>query len=246
LRLLVASANIERMTIPLRTIEPKPRSKFHGDYHRQMRQQAERRRIEAFRLYLEGLPVTEIADRIGVDHSTVWRYLHRELDASRLADSAKVDLIREQLLHRLYRIVNEAFAGFERSCRSGNTKTRVTERHAAQGKFREKLTEVDRDSGDPRFLQTALDAIREIRELFGLVSDESESAVGANAPIRIATCFGGENPTVENATTAIATTAEDAAPPGDVAATTGAESIVTPGEKGHSNAVAGKAPKDRG
>jgi hypothetical protein len=211
-----------------------------------MRQQAEKRRVEAFSLYLGGTPVAEIADKLGVGHSSIWRYLNRELAGCRLANSQKVDLIREQVLHRLNRVYDEALAAFGRSCRSGNTKSSLKVREASDGAFREELVQIERGPGDARYLQIALDALNEVGTLYGLVSDESTGAIGANGRIRIATCFGGENLPVENAANAIATSEETPTPPGGPAPTTGAESIVTPGEKGHSNAVAGKALEKRG
>src|SRR5215472_6478588 len=135
------------MNVSPTAVEPKApnaRSKFHNAFHEQAQIGAKLRRAKALDLFLGGRPLTEIAKILGVDYSTAWRYLQRELDTSRAANVEKAEAIREQLLHRLYRIVNEALAAFERSCRRGNTKTRVTEREGSDGKFREQVNEFER------------------------------------------------------------------------------------------------------
>ncbi len=52
----LASVKIGTMSTSPATTKEKSASKFHGAYHQQVRQQAELRRIEAFRFYLKGKP----------------------------------------------------------------------------------------------------------------------------------------------------------------------------------------------
>jgi hypothetical protein len=108
------------MSNSLRAVEAKAPSKFHGPYHQQQRMQAKMRQAKAFGLFLEGKPLTEIADEVGCHYSTIWRYIRHENQACRVANIEKAEAIREQLLHVYNKIVKEALAGWERSCQTGS------------------------------------------------------------------------------------------------------------------------------
>jgi hypothetical protein len=191
-----SSASIVLMAIPLRAIEARPPSKFHGLFHEQQRLQAQRRRIEAFRLYLDGKALTDIADEIGVDYSTAWRYIRRELNECRLANAQKVELVREQQIHRLDRIIAEALAGWDRSCGHGKTTISVTDTKDPSGVSHESAKCVEWTPGDPRFLEVALKAMAEQRALLGIGGDGSErqtnllAQASGDGPIVLETQWG--------------------------------------------------------
>jgi len=191
LRVLVASASIELMSISPAIIKAKSPSKFHGAYHQQLRQQAERRRIEAFRLFIEGRPVAEIAAELSVDYSTAWRYIRQELRACRTAMIDKVMLITEQQSHQLDRLVGEACQAWERSCRTGVRKVSRTDKEGATGMLHETKEEFERGPGDIRFLELALKALAAIRALYGIGVQELGKQAGFTAPVRYTTRWGG-------------------------------------------------------
>jgi hypothetical protein len=166
------------MRISSATTKEKSASKFHGAYHQQLRQQAERRRIEAFRLYVEGKPVAEIADAVGVDYSTAWRYIRRELEACRMAMIDRVMLIIEQQTHQLERLVGEACQAWERSCRTGVRKVSRTEKDGATGESHETKEQFERGPGDIRFLELQLKALAAIRGLYGIGIQEPIKQTG--------------------------------------------------------------------
>jgi hypothetical protein len=173
LRALLASASIVFMAIPLRTAGAKAPSKFHGPFHEQVRQQAEKRRLEAFRLYLDGKPVGEIADALGVDCSTVWRYIHHENRACRVAMAERVMVVIEQQSNVLGRVVNQAWSAWESSCQTGTRRIRVTDRQGPNGRSRETTRQVERGPGDARFLDVIRKALADIRALYGMGAGES-------------------------------------------------------------------------
>jgi hypothetical protein len=173
LQVPLSSATITVMNISPTTAEARAPSKFHGAYHQQLRMQAQRRRLEAFRLYLDGKPVGEIADALGVDYSTAWRYIRHENRACRVTMAERVGAVIEQQSNVLGRIVNEAWLAWERSCRTGTRSLRVTEREGPNGKARETVRQIERSPGDPRFIDLILKALADIRTLFEIGAGES-------------------------------------------------------------------------
>jgi hypothetical protein len=197
LQVLHPSVNIERMKIPPRAIEPKPTSKFHCDYHRQMRVQAGKRRIEAFRLYVEGKPVTEIAATLAVNCATIWRYVAHEMQDLRLANTEMVEALKLQQLHKLDRIANEAWRAWEDSRRVGVESVRITDRQRQEGTMHEEIREIEQSPGDVRYLQIVLTVLDAQRALLGIGPQGSDATIGISGPVRIATVWGGtlqENP----------------------------------------------------
>jgi hypothetical protein len=104
---LLASANISIMSISPTTADAKAPSKFHCRYHEQLRMQAKMRQAKALSLFLNNKSVAEIADVLVVNYSTAWRYIRREVDACRLANTEKAEAIRKQLLHVYNKIVKD-------------------------------------------------------------------------------------------------------------------------------------------
>lgn len=182
--MLLASVNIETMSTSPPSTKAKSPSKFHGAYHQHMRQQAERRRNEAFRLYLEGKPVAEIADALRVDYSTAWCYIRRELEACRMAMIDRVMLIIEQQTHQLDRVVGEAYQAWERSCGTGFRKVSRTDKDGATGELHETKEVLERGPGDIRFLELALKALAAIRALYGIGVQDPSKQTGFTGPVR--------------------------------------------------------------
>jgi hypothetical protein len=82
----------------------------------------------------------------------------------------------------LMRVADQAFAAFERSAEEGVSAIASQTIESADDSGRLRLTgksfthHVRKDAGDPRFLELALNALREIRDLFG---------IGAEAEIKL-------------------------------------------------------------
>jgi hypothetical protein len=192
LQALFGSATILSMRIWPGAVEAKTPSKFHGAYHQQLRMQVQGRRLQAFSLYLQGMPLTEIADEIGVDYSTAWRYVRRELNACRLANAEAVEAVRAQQANVLNGIVRQALEAWECSCQKGETRLRMAEIDGPKGAVREKVKQIERTAGDPRFLEVALKGLAEIRALYGIGVPGSGATIGKSNPIQILTRWGGE------------------------------------------------------
>jgi len=164
------------------------------------------RQAKALALFLDGKPLTEIADVIGVDYSTAWRYVRRELDASRIANAERAEAIRQQQYQTLNRIVRESLRAYQASCQLRLLKVRVTDRQGRHGREHETVRQEEMGPGDVRFLEIAMQALAEIRTLFGMGLSGSETAVTNSGPIEIVTRWGGElSPPVQPLSNAAAT-----------------------------------------
>jgi hypothetical protein len=103
----------------------------------------------------------------------VWRYIHQENRACRVAMAERVQVVIEQQSNVLGRIVNEAWMAWERSCRTGTRSLRVTDRQGPNGRARETVRHVERGPGDPRFMDLILKALADIRVVYGIGAGES-------------------------------------------------------------------------
>lgn len=122
------------------------------------------RRAKVAKLYLEGeINQGQIAIQLGVSQSTVSRDIKEILTEWRESAIRDFDEARQIELNRLFKIENEMWAAWEKSKLDATSETEET---SAAGV---KLTiKKERQFGDPRYLQLALQCLDKRCKLLGL------------------------------------------------------------------------------
>ncbi len=140
-----------------------------------------------FRAFARGKPVTQIAESCGVSYAKAWSLLRRAIAEADQKGGTAADTVRWQQYLMLMRVVDQAFAAFEKSAEEGvrEVADRTVESADDRGKlglFGKSVTHhVRKSAGDVRYLEVALNALREIRDLFG-IGAEAEGKQGAASP----------------------------------------------------------------
>jgi len=136
------------------------------------------RKKRAWELAQEGWSETRIALELGVDQSTISRYLTSL--AKRTLTQLEDEVIRAKAtqLRQLEHVIDEAFQAW----RTSKTPEQTISKRIVPGDIDEEgnrgepqeivTTRVRGQTGDPRHLRTALDAMADVRKLLGL--DKSE------------------------------------------------------------------------
>jgi hypothetical protein len=145
------------------------------------------RRSQMLRAFVRGESIARIAERCGVSYAQAWSQLRRAVAELDRKNPSALDAVRWQNYLMLMRIVDQAVAAFEKSAEDGVSEiaSQTIERPDDCGKVR--LTgkndthHVRKDAGDVRFLEVAMKALREIRDLFG-IGAEAQSKLKATAP----------------------------------------------------------------
>jgi hypothetical protein len=141
---------------------------------------------QIFRAFTRGEPVTQIAENCGVSYARALSLLRRAVAEVELKNPSAIDAIRFEQWFKLTRVADQAFAAFDRSADDGAREGRVQtiETADANGKLgltgKSVTTRVRKGAGDIRYLEIAMDALAEIRDLFG-IGAEAESKVSARA-----------------------------------------------------------------
>lgn len=147
---------------------------------RRTRNERDHLKRKAWRLRVEErLTQSEIAERIGCDHSTVSRWLAETEDelAARFTDEAL--RVRAQITGRLQDIGRRAMGAFERSQEDDVTET---ETHGPQGT--EHRTVTRGQSGNPALLEAARKADMDIAALWGLEAPKKTDVTSGGKEIR--------------------------------------------------------------
>jgi hypothetical protein len=145
------------------------------------------RRSQMFRAFVRGESIARIAESCGVSYAQAWSQIRRAVEDLERRGGTALDAIRWQQYLALMRIVDHALAAFEKS--AGEAVKEITNETIESADDRGKLGltgrsathRVRRDAGDPRFLEVALKALCEIRDLFGLGA-EAQSKLRAAVP----------------------------------------------------------------
>jgi hypothetical protein len=140
-----------------------------------------------FRAFVRGESIPQIAESCGVSYGQAWSQIRRAVAELDRKGGTALDAVRWHQWLLLTRIADVAFAAFEQSAEEGASEVtcQMIEHADDEGKLR--LTgkavthRVRKDAGDVRYLEMAMRAQREIRDLFGLGA-EAESKLRAAAP----------------------------------------------------------------
>ena len=145
------------------------------------------KRSQIFRAVARGESIARIADSCGASYSEVWSHFSRVIAELERKNSPAPDTIRFQQYLVLMQIVDQALAAFDQST-EGNvveTTTRIIQSRDESGRLGVTDGEITRiirkGSGDVQYLEVAIRALREIRELWGVGTD-AESRLIARRP----------------------------------------------------------------
>lgn len=138
------------------------------------------------RAFARGESIARIAESCGVSNGQAWSQLKRTVAEF----DRKNPAVRWQQYLMLMRVVDQAFAAFDKSAEEGMSETasQTIENADYSGKLtlsgKSVRRRIRKDAGDVRFLEVALTALREIRDLFGL-------GAAAGSKLRAASPKGG-------------------------------------------------------
>jgi hypothetical protein len=122
--------------------------------------------LRVWKLLEEGKTPTEIAHEVGIARQSVHRIIRRveQKYLNQIADT--VDRVKRKQARVLQIIVDEAMAGWARSANEGNRTVSV--RRSSGQRRAETCQTRTLTAGDPQFLRVAMEAMRQIRELYGI------------------------------------------------------------------------------
>jgi hypothetical protein len=144
-------------------------------------------RSEIVRAFARGESIVQIAESCGVSYGKAWSQIRRAVAELDRKGGTALDAIRWQNYLMLMRVADQALAAFEKSAEDGVSEiaSQTIESRDDCGKLRltgKRVTRsVRRDAGDVRFLEMALKALHEIRNLFG-IGAEAETKLRAVSP----------------------------------------------------------------
>jgi hypothetical protein len=144
-------------------------------------------RSQIFRAFARGESVARIAESCGVSYAQAWSQLRRAVAEVDRKGGTALDAIRWQQYLALMRIVDQALAAFDRSAEYGVSETASQTIGSADDRGKLGLTgksvthRVRNGAGDVRYLEVAMKALREIRDLFG-IGAEAQSKLRTAGP----------------------------------------------------------------
>jgi hypothetical protein len=139
-------------------------------------------RSQIIRAFARGESFAQIAESCSVSYGQVWSQLSRAIPELDRKNPSALDAVRWQQWLSLTRIVDHALAAFEKSAEEGvsETASRTIESLDHTGKLRltgkSVTNHIRKDAGDVRYLEVAMNALREIRDLFGLGAENGKQS----------------------------------------------------------------------
>ncbi len=142
---------------------------------------------QIFRAFAHGESIARIAENCNVSYGQAWSQIRRAVTELDRKGGATLDAVRWQNYLLLMRIVDQAFAAFEKSAEDGvkEITSQTIESANDRGKLglsgRRVIHHVRKDAGDVRYLEVAMNALREVRDLFKIGAEaESELRAGSS------------------------------------------------------------------
>lgn len=143
----------------------------------------QQRMQRAWELHNQFVHQTKIAEILGVDQSTISRWLKKVDEQVWDHYVVRAARLKAQDTFRLEKIIREAYAGWQRSCEDA-----VVVSVKTGGKYGDETTRtVKGQAGDPRFLDVILTAMKQLRELWGVarLPDEWHDGRGGWKPLEV-------------------------------------------------------------
>src|SRR5208282_1999733 len=123
--------------------------------------------LRIWRLLEAGKTPTEIAHEVGIARPSVHRIINRVEQKYLNEVVATVDRVKRRQARMLQIVIDEAMAGWARSANEG-IRTVSAKRSSDHKCSRQASQTRTFTAGDPQFLRVAIEAMREIRELYGI------------------------------------------------------------------------------
>ena len=156
------------------------------------RQENEVRQHEAWRLRLQGLTQAKIAEQLGVSQQAVSLLLLKTEKRLHAEFVAQAEEIKARQTAQLEQIYLEAFEQWRRSCEDAEQVTTVTGRAKATNDGcvidlpDQETRTVKGQSGNPALLEKAMQALENIRSIWGLEAPKKQEFSGPEGgPIRV-------------------------------------------------------------
>lgn len=151
-------------------------------------QVARAREQEAWEFRAKGWTHSRIAERMGLTRQAIGVILARSADAEHAEMLANQDRVKATQTATLEYLVNEAMDAWERSQLDAETKKTTEEEVKLEGAtIRGSQTKTERwskgQSGDPRFLAEARQALASIREIWGVDAPKKSDVTSAGQPM---------------------------------------------------------------
>ena len=143
-------------------------------------------RSQIFRAFARGESITRIAESCGISYGKAWSHLKRGIAKLDRKNPSALDAVRWQNYLMLMRIADQAFAAFERSAAEGVSEIASQTIESVDDSGELRLTgkgvthHVRRDAGDLRYLEMAMKALREVRDLFGIGAEAASKLRGTS------------------------------------------------------------------
>jgi len=148
------------------------------------------REVQAWTLRQKLYTHQRIADELGLERSTVTKILQRV--TKRALNGLSEDIREKKIaqLEQLEHIADEAIQGWHRSKEATKNVSRRTSkkagRFASGGENEETLIQTSDKDGDPRYLETAMKALADIRKIVGLDAPKAVEVSGKDGgPLQV-------------------------------------------------------------
>jgi hypothetical protein len=146
--------------------------------------------LRVWKLLEKGKTPTEIAHEVGIARPSAHRIIRRVEDWYCAQIFETVDRVKRKQARMLQIVVNEAMAGWARSVNEGTravSAKRSSDQCGSETSQTRTLT-----AGDPEFLRVAIEALRDIRELYGIGGAASASLMefDGGGTLKIRTVWG--------------------------------------------------------
>ncbi|HEV8178334.1 MAG TPA: hypothetical protein VGP44_11695 [Gemmatimonadales bacterium] len=149
------------------------------------------REQEAWRLRQRFWTEQRIADHLGIDQTTVSKMLDRVERDLAVKFEAEALPIKARQTAQLQEIANEAFAAWERSKEDGEKETVITGRikwtdEGGAIPLPDQVTRsVEGQSGNPALLEKAINALAEIRKIWGWDAPAKADVTSGGEPFKV-------------------------------------------------------------
>ena len=153
------------------------------------------REVQAWTLRQKFYTHQRIADELGLERSTVTKILQRVTKRALTGLSEDIREKKAAQLEQLEYIADEAIQGWHRSKEATKNVSRRTSEKAGRfvsgGKNEETLIQTSDMDGDPRYLETAMKALAEIRKIAGMDAPKAVELSGHDGgPVLIQMTWG--------------------------------------------------------
>ena len=145
--------------------------------------------LRVWKLLEEGKTPTEIAHEVGIARPSVHRIINRVEQKYLNEVVATVDRVKRRQARMLQIVIDEAMAGWARSANEG-IRTVSAKRSSAQRRSETSQTRT-LTAGDPQYLRAAIEALRDMRELYGIgAASGSPLEFDGDGTLKITTVWG--------------------------------------------------------